>query len=114
SMGFTDEAIRILTAFPDNLDAYTVILNTLSSKRLSSTVGALAILGERKFLLKTADVDSLLSGDNLQVRLAVLRYIQATKSKQYLSIVSRYLSDADPEVSKQAQRTRQTIEGHDN
>ena len=80
-LGFTEEALKALTRFPDNNESRRAVIGVLSSDRPGSVVKALSVLGSRKCSVDRDTIDRLLKSDSPEVRVAARGYLEAISRK---------------------------------
>ena len=105
-LGMADYGLRALARFSKNEEAQSIVLNSLTSKQASAVVQALTVLAGWAYKVNTNDLQILLKRDNLQIKIAALRYVKSIGDKGYVEVIKPYLNDPDPNVSKEAQKAQ--------
>jgi hypothetical protein len=108
--GDWDRAFVTLARFKGDPDAEKITLDSFHSKVPARQIAALKVLSRWKAQMPEPDVRALLESSARDVRLVTLRYIQAVKASQYLSLVGPLLSDPDESVREEAKRTKEVLE----
>jgi len=105
-LGLADYGLRALARFSKNEAAQSIVLNSLASKQASAVVQALTVLAGWGYKINTNDLQTLLKQDNIQIKIAALRYVKSIGDKGYSEVIKPYLNDPDPNVSKEAQKAQ--------
>jgi hypothetical protein len=108
--GNWERAFLTLARFKGDPDAEKTTLDSLHSKVPARQIAALGVLSKWNAEIPGPDVEALLKSSSRDVRLVALRYIQAVKGSQYLSLVALLLSDPDEYVIEEAKRTKEVLE----